>query len=163
MNLTRLKWTKNVNPQDTKPWAYQDIDSNLKIFLLGWKNEPPSHTNARKPTEGELILLRQNKKVTHIVKLLNNTLYDDRTNNPFSTCRLVEAVWMVNYWNVPPEQNIIFDYDLHLEGGDVMQIETLPTFIDNWGKRGGLQEFQKRVQKVLKLDPKEISGLYELD
>lgn len=41
MNLTKLKWTKNVNHQDDKSWAYQDIEPNLKIFLLGWKNENP--------------------------------------------------------------------------------------------------------------------------
>lgn len=40
MNLTKLKWTKNVNHQDDKSWAYQNIEPNLKIFLLGWKNEP---------------------------------------------------------------------------------------------------------------------------
>lgn len=123
---------------------------------------PPNHTNARKPKEGELILLRQNKKVTHIVKLLNNTLYDDRTGSDFSTCRLVEAVWMVDKWNTPPEQNLVFDYALHLEGGDVMHLETLPTFINKWGTPGGLQAFQKHVQDVLNLDPKEL-GLKELD
>ena len=162
MNLTKLKWTKNVNHQDDKSWAYQDIEPNLKIFLLGWKNENPNNTNARKPPEGELILLRQRTKVTHIVKILNNTLYDDRTNSPFNTCRLVEAVWMVDNWDTSLAQNIVFDYSVHLQGGEVMQLET-PKFRENWDERGGLQAFQKHVQKVLNLDTKELSGLQELN
>ena len=162
MNLTKLKWTKNVNHQNDKSWAYQNIEPNLKIFLLGWKNEPSNNTNARKPPEGELILLRQRTKVTHIVKILNNTLYDDRTNSPFNTCRLVEAVWMVDSWDTSPAQNKVFDYDVYLHGGKVMQLETAK-FRENWDKQGGLQAFQNHVQKVLNIDPKELSGLQELD
>ena len=134
----------------------------MKIFLLGWKNDPSNNRNARKPLEGELILLRQRKKVTHIVKLLNNTLYDARTNSPFNTCRLVEAVWIVANWDTSPAQNKVFDYSVHLQGGEVMQLET-PKFRENWDKRGGLQAFQKHVQKVINLDSNELSGLQELD
>lgn len=89
-------------------------------------------------------------------------MYDDHTNSPFNTCRLVEAVWMVDNWDTSPAQNIVFDYNVHLEGGEVMQLET-PKFRESWEKRGGLQAFQKHVQKVLNLDSKELSGLQELD
>lgn len=56
MNLTQLKWTKNINQEDGK-WAYsyQDIDNNLKIFNLHWKSN--SRENARKPQEQDLIIL----------------------------------------------------------------------------------------------------------
>ena len=134
---------------------FEDISIRLE-------NETPNNTNARKPPEGELILLKQRTKVTHIVKILNNTLYDDRTNSPFNTCRLVKAVWMVDNWDTSPTQNKVFDYNVHLQGGNVMQLET-PKFRENWEKRGGLQAFQKHVQKVLNLDSKELSGLQELD
>jgi len=160
MNLTKLKWTKNINHQGDKDWAYQDIEPNLKIFLLHWKNDQKE--NARKPKEGEFILLRQRTKVTHIVKILNNTLYNNCFGNDFNICRLVQAVWMVDYWNVPPEQNIVFDYDVHLQGGEVMQLET-PKFRENWDKRGGLQAFQKHVQKVLNIESKWRPSFLELD
>ena len=71
MDLTRLKWTKNINREDGE-WAYsyKDIDDNSKIFNLHWKSD--SYENAQKPQEKDLIILRQKGKVTHIVELLNN-------------------------------------------------------------------------------------------
>ncbi|MEH2196778.1 hypothetical protein [Nostoc sp.] len=96
MDLTQLKWTKNVNHQgDDKYWAYQNIDPDLNIFRLNWKTEQAE--NARKPEEGELILLRQRAKVTHIVKLLNNTLYEEPTDGEFGISRLVQVLWIADY------------------------------------------------------------------
>lgn len=162
MNLTRLKWTKNVNHQsDDKFWAYQDINSDLGVFCLHWKNEQKE--NAFRPKEGELILLRQRAKVTHIVKLLNNTLYSDCTGTEFNVCRLVQAIWMANFWNIPPAQDKVFGYSVHLEGGRVMELETLPTFQENWNNRGGLEKFQKHVLKELNLQGKKQSSLLEID
>lgn len=151
MDLTELKWTKNINHQgDDKYWAYQDIDSGLRIFGLHWKKEEYKE-NARKPKEGELIILRQRAKVTHIVKLLNNTLYKEPDDTEFSIYRLVQVIWMAEYWSVPPHQDIIFGYHVHLEGGKIMELETLPTFKNHWDSRGGLAGFQKHLLKELKL------------
>lgn len=74
MDLTKLKWTKNVNNNDGG-WAYQNIDLNSKIFSLHWKKK--QEENAQKAEEGDLVILRQKTKVTHIVELLNNTLYQE--------------------------------------------------------------------------------------
>jgi hypothetical protein len=49
---------------------------------------------------------------------------------------------------------MVFGYHAHLEGGKVMKLETLPTFNEHWGSRGGLVEFQKHVLKTLKLERK---------
>ncbi|MBD0303758.1 MAG: hypothetical protein ICV85_16800 [Tolypothrix sp. T3-bin4] len=153
MDLTELKWTKNVNHLgDDKYWAYQNIDPDLNIFRLNWKTEQAE--NALKPEESELILLRQRGKVTHIVKLLNKTLYEDPADGEFGIYRLVQLVWIADYWSVPPEQDMVFGYHVHLEGGKVMKLETLPTFNQHWGSRGGLVEFQKHVLKALKLERK---------
>jgi hypothetical protein len=143
MNLTELKWTKNVNHQgDDKYWAYQNIDQNLNIFRLNWKTEQAK--NARRPQESELILLRQRTKITHIVKLLNNTLYQDPDDGKFSISRLVEVVWIADDWSVAPEQDMVFGYHVHLHGGKVMKLET-PTFNEHWGSQGGLVGFQNHV------------------
>ncbi|WP_298916866.1 hypothetical protein [uncultured Nostoc sp.] len=150
MDLTKLKWTKNVNHQgDDKYWAYQNIDPDLNTFRLNWKTEQAK--NALKPQESELILLRQRTKVTHIVKLLNNTLHKEPPDGEFSISRLVEVVWIADYWSVPPEQKMMFGYDVHFQGGKVMKLET-PTFNEHWGSRGGLVEFQKHVLNALKLE-----------
>ncbi len=169
MDLTELKWTKNINHQgDDKYWAYQDIDPDLKIFRLHWKKEEHEENalkpkdwkkeeheeNALKPKEGELIILRQRAKVTHIVRLLNNTLYKELYDTEFNIYRLVQVVWMADYWSVPPDQDMIFGYHVHLEGGKVMELETLPTFKGYWDSKGGLLEFQQHISKVLKLSKK---------
>lgn len=49
---------------------------------------------------------------------------------------------------------MVFGYHAHLEGGKVMKLETLPTFNEHWGSRGGLVEFQNDVLKTLKLERK---------
>ncbi|ALB41214.1 MULTISPECIES: hypothetical protein [Nostocales] len=150
MDLTKLKWTKNINHQgDDKYWAYHDIDSDLKIFRLNWKTE--QEKNALKPEESELILLRQRAKVTHIVKLLNRTLYKEPDGGEFGISRLVQIVWIADFSSVPPEQDMVFDYQVHLQGGKVMKLET-PTFNQHWGRRGGLVGFQNHVLKTLKLE-----------
>jgi hypothetical protein len=150
MDLTKLKWTKNINHQgDDKYWAYHDIDLDLKIFRLNWKTE--QEKNALKPEESELILLRQRAKVTHIVKLLDNTLYKELDDGEFGISRWVQIVWIANFSSVPPEQDMVFDYQVHLQGGKVMKLET-PTFNQHWGSRGGLVGFQNHVLKTLELE-----------
>ncbi|MBG1265206.1 hypothetical protein [Nostoc sp. WHI] len=141
MDLTELKWTKNVNHQgDDKDWAYQNIDPDSNIFPLNWKKEQAK--NALKPEKSDLILLRQRGKVTHIVKLLNNTL--DEEPGEFGISRLVQVVWIADYPSVSPEQNMVFGYHVHLQGGRVMKLET-PTFNKHWESQGGLVGFQNRV------------------
>jgi hypothetical protein len=152
MDLTELKWTKNVNHQgNDKYWAYQNIDPDLNIFRLNWKTEQAK--NALKPEEGELILLRQRAKVTHIVKLLNKTLYEEQSDGEFSISRRVQIVWIADFSSVPPEQDMVFGYHVHLQGGKVTRLET-PTFNKHWSSRGGLVGFQNHVLKALKLERK---------
>ncbi|QLE39998.1 hypothetical protein FD723_05660 [Nostoc sp. C052] len=150
MNLTELKWTKNVNHQgDDKDWAYQNIDPDLNIFQLNWKTEQAK--NALKPEKGELILLRQRAKVTHIVKLLNKTLYEEPADGEFSISRRVQVVWIADFSSVPPQQDMVFGYHVHLQGGKVIRLET-PTLNKHWISRGGLVGFQNHVLKALKLE-----------
>ncbi|MBD2606609.1 hypothetical protein H6G81_19250 [Scytonema hofmannii FACHB-248] len=150
MDLTELKWTKNINHQDGNKYCAYHIDPDLKIFKLHWKKG--QEENALKPKEGQLIILRQRTKVTHIVKLLNNTLYKEPHDTEFNIYRLVQVVWIADYWSVPPDQDIIFGFHVHLQGGKVMELETLPAFKTYWDSRGGLAEFQNHVLKVLKLE-----------
>lgn len=69
MDLTELKWTKNVNHQgNDKYWAYQNIDPDSNIFPLNWKKKQAN--NALKPEKSDLILLRQRGKVTHMGRVM---------------------------------------------------------------------------------------------
>ncbi|WGV23801.1 hypothetical protein [Halotia branconii] len=148
IDLTGLKWSKNVNHQSRgKYWAY-DFDSNSKIFLLNWKNT--SKENAYKPKEGELIILRQRARVTHIVKLLNNVLYDHGFNSEFSCCRLVQVIWITNNWDKLPTYEEIFGYPINFPpDGKVMNLEKKEDFQLHWKQHKGLLGFQNHVQKEL--------------
>lgn len=76
MDLSKLKWVKNVRPD--QGWAYDKINEKpipeAKIFRLHWCNDKD---NAQKPQKGDLIALVQLAKVTHIVELLDDTVYEN--------------------------------------------------------------------------------------
>jgi hypothetical protein len=149
MDLTELKWTKNINHQHGEKYCAYHPD--LKNFPLQWKKG--QEENALKPKEGQLIILRQRTKVTHIVKVLDDNLPKEHTDPEFSISREVQVVWVAEHWDVPPDQDTVFGYPLNLQGGKVMKLET-PTFNAYWDSRGGFAEFKKHVLKVLKLEKK---------
>jgi hypothetical protein len=147
MDLTKLKWTKNVNHSDIN-WAYQDIDFNSKVFNLHWKSD--SLKNAQKPQEGDLIIIRQRTKVTHIVELLNNIVYEETSENSWIH-RLVRAVWMAEFWTEPPKQDDIFGYKINYRSGKAIYLENSKNFNQYWDKKGGTSAFQQHIQEKLKL------------
>ena len=147
MDLTKLKWTKNVN-HPNKEWAYsyEDIDLKSKVFYLHWVKE--SSANAKLPQEEDLIIVRQRTNITHIVQVLNNTVYSESKN---MLSRLVRAIWIAGFWSNPPEEETIFGYTLAYPSGKVLNLEESPKFNKHWNNKGGLSAFQKQVQKTLKL------------
>lgn len=147
MNLAKLKWTKNVNhPEKYWAYSYEDIDFNSKVFYLHWTEYNCSDVGT--PQEKDLILIRQRTNITHIVEVLNNTVYSEPESLP---SRLVRAIWMAGFWSNPPEEESIFGYTLNYPSGKVIDLETSPKFKEHWNKKGGLSAFQKQVQKTLKL------------
>jgi len=77
--------------------------------------------NANKPEKGSLILLRQQGYVTHLVKVLD--------------CKAKR----------------MFDYRVRYQGGNVMELEKLPTFRQRWDDDGGLGGFQTYIRNLLGL------------
>jgi hypothetical protein len=155
MNLNQLKWTKNVKPQKSENWAYpaEDIHPELKIFPLYWKNsEHRDEGNADAPKEGELILLRQHGKVTHLVELVNNRLYFNKdAGDEFNIYRLVQVVWMVDDWDKAPNNSEVFDCNFKFpNNGKVIKLENTKHFRTRWSKEG-LEKFQEHIQRVLQL------------
>lgn len=149
MILQNLKWTKNVNPKDTAPWAYQSFKAG-NLFKLAWSKD--SEYNAHKPQREDLILLRQHCYVTHLVEVLDYKAEREKSEGDFNIYRIVEVRWVID-WNDCPESvraNELFDYRLSLEGGNIMSLD-MPTFRDHWHTRGGLTAFQDRVRAILNL------------
>ncbi|MEH2231903.1 MAG: hypothetical protein V7K71_20155 [Nostoc sp.] len=155
MDLNGLIWTKNVKPIDSEHWAYQSIFTihpELKILALHWRNlENRDEINAKTPQEGELMILRQRSKVTHIVKMLNKQLYPDgNAGEEFNIYRLVQVIWMTENWEHPPENNKVFDCSIYFPPfGKAIKLENLQKFQTRWGKEG--LAFQQHVQSILNI------------
>ncbi len=155
MDLNGLIWTKNVKPLNGEDWAYHSIPTiypDLKIFALHWRNfQGGDEINANTPQEGELIILRQRSKVTHIVKMLNKQLYPDgNTGELFNIYRLVQVIWMTENWERSPDTNKVFDCVIKFpQNGKAIKLENIHVFQEHWGKKE--LAFQHHVQSVLNI------------
>jgi hypothetical protein len=157
MDLNGLIWTKNVKPLNSENWAYQNIPTStihpdLKIFALHWRNlKNHDEINAKTPQEGELMILRQRSKVTHIVQMLNKQLYPDKNaGDEFNIYRLVQVVWMTDNWDNPPENDKVFGCSIHFPPfGKAIKLEKIRVFQERWNTEG--LTFQQHVQKELNI------------
>ncbi len=152
MDLKNLKWTKSVTPQYKKDyWAYPKFEA-YELFKLSWKD---NENNAKKPENNDLILLRQKGYVTHLVKILDHEPRKDHWQGDFNIYRIVEVLWVIDWKNLPDSYKVqeVFGYSevLHYQGGDVMQLDNLPSFKNYWDTKGGLDGFQNFVHHKLKL------------
>ena len=146
MNLKNLKWTKNVNSKNTELLAY-DLFKPGCLFKLAWSKD--SECNANKPQREDLILLRQQGDVTHLVEVLDYKAEHEKCPGKFDIYRIVEVLWAIDR-TAFVRANELFDYQLHLQGGDAMSLD-MPKFKEHWQTRGGLTAFQKRVRDKLGL------------
>lgn len=152
MKLSCLKWTKNVKDLGGQPWAYHQFD-NGQLFKLAWKN---NKDNSNKPERGDFILLRQKGFVSHLVKVLDHQAEREDWQGDFNIYRIVEVFWNIKDWDNPSEiakADALFAYPavLSYQGGDVMELENLPSFQEYWQKHGGLEAFQTRIKINLNL------------
>jgi hypothetical protein len=151
MDLINLKWTKNVKHPDAKLWAYPNVNTG-DLFKLSWKNRTG---NEDKPKKGDLILLRQKGYVTHLVEILDGEHTEETWKGDYNIYRIVETLWAINCDHplISAKADNVFGYPevIKYEGGDVMELETLPTFKKYWDSNGGFQEFKSRVFTMLNL------------
>lgn len=163
MDLSRLKWTKNIKP-DRKyaDWAYEHergttIAMELpeaRIFGLTWKSI--YEENANKPEQGDLILLHQHAKVTHIAEFLDNELYKNTSEPEWGIYRVVQAVWIPPLgkdWYTLPHQDVMFGFNVAIYKGLACSLletpDKMPKFHEHWSSRGGLEAFQKHLSTEL--------------
>ncbi len=153
MDLSKLKWVKNVKP--AQGWAYDKINEmpipEAKIFRLHWRNDKD---NAQKPQKGDLIALVQLAKVTHIVELLDDTVYEN-TEKDWGIYRVIKAIWMppekFDWVNLPHQKDIFGVEDLPPDGSvhDLSRTDRMYQFNQYWKDLGGLQGFQEHLSKLL--------------
>ena len=152
MDLKNLKWTKSVTPQYKKhEWAYRKFEA-YEIFKLSWKD---NKNNAKKPEKNDLILLRQKGYITHLVKVLDCKPKEDHWQGHFNIYRIVEILWVIDWKNLPDLYKVqeVFGYSeiIYYQGGDVMQLDHLPSFKNYWDSKGGLEKFHSYVRTQLNL------------
>lgn len=155
MDLSNLKWIKNVKHQDKdKEWAYNEPDAMVipeaRIFRLNWRDPKKDRTNAEKPRKGELMLLLQKVRITHVVEFLDDQVYENDPDQ-WGIYRIVKALWMPpqNFdWENLPHQQRFFGFD-HVVGDgtahNLADANKMHQFHQYWDKQGGLEAFQNHV------------------
>ena len=70
-------------------------------------------------------------------------------------------LWLID-WQAPSSSakaDEVFGYSVKAyQGGDVMFLETMPTFQQHWQNQGGLPAFQERVRVILDLPESSDNG-----
>lgn len=144
MNLSNLKWVKVVTPADDwrSYWAYtsQELaqmkkdgaavvnNNGVSIFPLGFR-----HDREDSPAMGDLILLTQRSKVTHIVEVLDEKpeQQGDWLN------RYVKVIWWKpdRDWGTLPNRSKVLGFDLDIQGGIFYRFGAFESFNAEWGGR----------------------------
>ncbi len=162
MDLSKLKWTKNIRPdKECANWAFEPKRRTrlamelpeASIFGLTWKNI--HENNARKPEQGDLILLHQHAKVTHIAEFLDSKLYNNISEPDWGIYRVVRALWTPpsgKAWAALPHQDEMFGFDVFIMDGFAHNLDEpgkMPKFHQHWNSKGGLVAFQKHLATEL--------------
>lgn len=155
IDLSNLKWTKNVNhPDPNIDWAYSHNEIRYPFlvpeFNLHWRKE--QEENAKKPKKGDLILVRQKTKVTHLVKVIDN--HPEHTpNGDYSIYRRVQLLWMAQEpWAATPHQNDIFGFDADFpRNGKAIDLDNIDDLTEHFIALGGKTAFQEHIAQKLGL------------
>jgi hypothetical protein len=158
VDLSRLKWTKNIRPDEKyADWAYEPERGlqlamelpEVKLFCLTWKNI--YEENASKPQQRDLILLHQYAKVTHIAEFLDNNLYNNTSEPEWGIYRVVQAVWTPPTgvdWATLPHQDLLFGFHVFIMDGLAHNLDApseMSKFHEHWSSKGGLSAFQNHL------------------
>ena len=171
MDLSNLKWFKFINHPDANQWSYSRkhletfsgelskliIDQNeygITVFPLGFKQ-----IGKRKPQVGDLMMLAQKGKVTHIVRIVGGDFFETSCE-PVKYHRLVEVVWWkpeMDLKNLPSSREIVLPSSdsttgikFNLQGQRIFKLPDSSTVLrEYWEKHGGVTAFQKHVAQTL--------------
>jgi transcriptional regulator with XRE-family HTH domain len=154
MDLSRLQWIKVVTPPtDYKShWAYthQEIEGMKKsdfqvishdsttIFPLGFRGKQSAHLDV-----GDLIVLKQHAKITHIVEVLDEQFFGtDEWSH-----RYVKIIWWKPDidWDSLPHSKEVLGVDLTPMKGTPYLFDSFESFRNTWQGTDSLKEFQAFV------------------
>lgn len=146
MDISCLKWTKNVKRNDEK-WAYPHQEIKDNHFNLHWS--PDSEFNANKAQEKDLIILRQKARVTHLVEVVSQQAEkDNNAEGWFYRC--VKVIWIANVWSEPPHQAEVFGCQLDLQGGNIMELKNIQALNNRWNlESNGIKDFYQHINRKL--------------
>lgn len=135
-------------------WAYKHEDVSYPYlvpeFHLHWNIN--AKENVQKPSPGDRILLCQRTRVTHLVKVLDDIVYEDRHFPDFPFQRRVQVMWMApNPWDEAPHQNEVFGFDFRFRHGKAINLENVTALEEYFGDEGGIVGFRERVKEKLAL------------
>jgi hypothetical protein len=155
MDLSQLKWLKNVKPD--QGWAYDKLDDmpipEAKIFRLHWRSKD-DRANAQQPLNGELIALVQSARVTHIVEFLDDEVYEN-PEKEWGIYRVVKAIWVpsevLDWWKLPHQKEVFGIEDLPPDGSahDLSRTDRMYQFNQHGKNLEGLQGFQRHLGNIL--------------
>ena len=140
----RILFIKNV--KDPNDWAYpinRMENPESREFDLMWRH---SAHGAEIPKKGDLMILHQRAKVTHVVQFLDNETIKKETGY----FRKVKAIWMPEKenWNELPHQREILGFSPKYADGNTHSFlsQNFSTFTSRWDS---LEEFQNHISAIL--------------
>lgn len=159
---SKILFIKNVRDPNGD-WAYtlnhiQEMGGSAesRVFELFWL---PSSKGAKSASKGDLMLLNQQAKITHIVEMLD----DDVRENSTGYFRWVCVVWMpeeANWSKLPHQREIIGFEPPTIGGGTAYSLANLKKFQKTWSN---LETFQQHVFQKLTTAKSPINEVTDLD
>lgn len=147
-NPAKILYIKNV--KDPQAWAYS-LDRipqpESRTFELMWRSG--SH-GFQTTSAGDLMILHQRAKVTHVVEFLDDEIRKTSTG----AFRWVRVVWMPeNDWNLLPHQKEVLGFSPNYSDGNTHSLKS-PNFFrlrETWSRSGEfrLEEFQSHIFQYL--------------
>ncbi|MBW4655493.1 MAG: caspase family protein [Kaiparowitsia implicata GSE-PSE-MK54-09C] len=145
---SKILFIKNVRDPNGN-WAYsldriQKMNGSVesRVFELFWL---PSSRGAKSASKGNLMLLNQHAKITHVVEMLD----DEVRETPSGYFRWVRVVWMpeeVNWSQLPHQREIVGFEPPTIGGGTAYSLANLSKFQETWNS---LEAFQQHIFKAL--------------
>ena len=137
----KILFIKNVKHPNPSEWAYSlegMRQPESRTFELMWR---ASSHGVNQPKAGDLMILHQRAKVTHVVEFLDDQVRETETG----FFRWVRAVWVAALdWNQLPHQKDVLGFRPRYADGNTHALNSLgfTTFHKAWNS---LEEFQKHI------------------
>lgn len=154
---SKILFLKNVRDPDGN-WAYtinriRDMGGVVesRVFELFWLS---TSRGAKTASKGDLMLLNQFAKITHVVEMLDNEVRE----NEAGYFRWVRVVWMPEKedWSQLPHQRDVIGFEPPtIGGGTAYSLANLSKFQETWNS---LEAFQQHVVQVLTGERPLMSG-----